>query len=129
MISFSVSGRSCLRGRYTLVALFFSPGQTVLPTPANSSQFFNLARVGYLLATYLARADLNLSKVISPKPSHVFLRLATSANSCQVVLLLLGDCLVVVRQLMVFLLADSTWQYRLATADASSDFATWLEFA
>ena len=52
----------------------------------------------------LDRVGMNLIKLkFSPNSSQVFHRLATSANSSQVVLLLLGVCAVVVRQLNGFL--------------------------
>ena len=64
-----------------------SPGQTVLPTQANSSQVHNFDGVGYRLApTWLEldRVGLNLIKLkFSPNSRQVFHRLATSANSSQ----------------------------------------------
>ena len=64
----------------------------------------------------LDRVGLNLIKLkFSPNSSRVFHRLATSANSRQVVLLLLCDYAAVFRQLHGFLRSDSTWRSRLAT--------------
>ena len=79
----------------------------------------------------LDRIGLNLFKLkFSPNSSQVFHHLATSANSRQSVLLLLGDCLVVVRQSNGFLQAGSTWRYCLCPpADAKFDLVTWLELA
>ena len=63
----------------------------------------------------LDRVGLNLIKVkFSPNSSQVFHRLATSANSHQVVLLLLCAYAVVFRQLNGFL-NGLTWRYRLST--------------
>ena len=87
-----------------------------LPTQANSSQVHNFDGVGYRLATHLACVGLNLIKLkFSPNSCQVFHRLATLANSRQVVLSLLCDYAVVFRQLNGFLQAGSTWWYRLAT--------------
>ena len=118
-------------------AILLGPGQTVLPAQATSSQFFHLDGVGCRLATHFARvgrgwielAWIRSSSNLRPTPaSRVFHCLATSANSNQVVLLLLGDCAVVVRQLKGFLeswlrLASTVWP----PADASFDYVTWLE--
>ena len=90
-----------------VVFLFFpssffelTPGQTLLPTQANSSQVFNFDRVGCRLTTHLDGVGLNLIKFkCSPNSSKVFDCLATWANSSQVVLLLSCDCAVVVRPL------------------------------
>ena len=96
-----------------------SPGQTVLPTQANSSQVHNFDGVGYRLATHLAWVGLNLIKLkFSPNSSQLFHRLATSANSSQ----LSPSCFVIVMWLrgrmqtiwMVYLRAGLTWRYRLA---------------
>ena len=102
-----------LRSKYYIQVLSFlaevlSPGQTALRTQANTGKVFNLVQVGYRLTTYLAGVEstflLNLIKLkFSPNSTQVFYRLATSANSSQLVLLLLGDCVVVGRQLNGFL--------------------------
>ena len=78
-----------------------------LPNGAsNSSQVFTLDGAGYRLATHMARVGvgLNLIKLkFSPNSSHIFLRLATSANFLQVVLLLLCEYAFIFRQLSGFL--------------------------
>ena len=83
--------------------------QTVLPIQANStSQVLNLDGSGYRLATHLIRVGLSWLEfdqaqiVAHSNSSQVFLRLA---NSSQVVLLLLGDCVVIVRHLNGFLVS------------------------
>ena len=85
-------------------------GQTILPTQANSIQAFSLDEVGYRLAFHLARVGWvgsgwhePIKLKFSLNSSKVFHRLATSANSSQVILLFLGDCPVVVRELNGFL--------------------------
>ena len=103
-----------------------SPGQTVLPTQANSSQVHNFDGVGDRLATHLAWVGsswIELAWIWSSsnfRPtraefSTVWPPQPTQANSRQVVLLLLCDYAAVFRQLHGFLWSDSTWRYRLAT--------------
>ena len=121
----------------------------MLPTQGNSaSQVFNLVQVGCRLVAHLARVGSNLAKLKRlPNSSHVFHRLANSANSRHV-LLFLGNCAVVVRQSNGFLpslvgfgsnhLATcmqllilklgrvwSSWEYRLARAKTSFTHATF----
>ena len=104
------------------------------PGPPNtsqlSSQVHNFDGVGYRLAPHLAPISFKLMKLkFAPNSSQVFHHLATSANSPQVVLLLLCDHAVVLRQLNGFLQAGSTWRYRLATRRCKFWFCNspWLE--
>ena len=80
-----------------------SPGQTDLPTQANSSQVHNFDWVGYRLAAHLARVGLNLIKLkVSPNSSH----LSQLSPSCFVIVII-----------------GIVWP----PGDASFDFVTWLE--
>ena len=108
----------------------YSPGQTVLPTQANSSQVHNFDGVGYRLVTHLARVGLNLVKLkVSPNSSQVFHPLATSATLAK----LLCYCYVTTRSYSdngmvsckLARLSSIIWP----PANANFDFATWLELA
>ena len=88
-----------------------SPGQTVLQTQAN------LVQIGHRLTTHLDRVACICSRLRFRSTRTTFSTVwpprPTRANSRQVVLLWLGHCTVVVKQLHVFLRAGST--YRLVT--------------
>ena len=107
------------------------PGQTVLPTQANSSQVHSVDGVGYRLATHLAGVGSSWleSSSNSSHVFHVWRPQPTQANSRQVVLLLLCDYTVVFRQLNSFLQAGPTGRIVWPHAGASFDFVTWLELA
>ena len=96
-----------------------TPGKTVLPTQANSSQGFqNLVQVGYRGSSWIELTWIWSGSNFRPTRSRfstVCPPWQPRANSHQVVSLLLGDYAVVVRQLNGFLWAGSTWRYRLAT--------------
>ena len=79
----------------------------------------------------LGRVGLNFIELkFSPTSSQAFLRFAISANSRQIVLLLLCDYAVVFRQLNGFLhKLSQLGGIVLPPADARFDFVTWLELA
>ena len=111
----------CSRAQSTVVEktiedVTFVPGLKPWPNgTANSGQVFNLMELGIVSPpTWLELAGVGSSWLewwSSSNCRHVFHRLATSANSRQVVLLLLGDFAVVVGKLNGFLASWlSTWR-------------------
>ena len=80
------------------------------PTRAKFTTWMELGIVWPPTRLELDQVGLNLIKLrFSPNSSQFFHRLATSANSRHVLLLLLCDYAVVFRQLNGFLQAGSTW--------------------
>ena len=113
-----------------------SPGQTVLPTPANSSQVHNFDGVGYRLATHLAWVGSNWLEFdqiqifvhLEPRfpPFYHLSKLEPTLNKfcfCYVTTRSYSDNWMASCKLAR--LGGTVW----SPADASCDFVTWLEFA